>query len=229
MVFAGLAQARLSGACFTFNPGLCRLQVLAVWLETASLEAEQQILWNLEHMPAAAAQQQQWLLRHGLRLWRAAHHICLGERAADARRRQAWQQVNGWLGELRQPNNSPDESRHAPAAEGSDDQWLEDALLNSRAMPHAGVYDDRVDPAWLESGLANHRTLTLQPKDNCAASMAMDDWCSSQQEPSATEQMDAVASGRIQHVRSTQEGLVDALPAELSHDSGNVWLADLLA
>ena len=214
---------------FRFDPCLYRLQVLAAWSETASLEAEQQILWDLEHMPAAAAQQQQWLLRHGLGLWRAAHHICLGEKAADARRWQAWQQVNGWLGELQQPNPSPDETSHAPAAEVSDDHWLEDALLISGALPHAGGYDDQLDPSWLKSGLADHRILPLQTKDNCAAALAMDDWCSSQQEPSATEQMVAVGSLRIQHEASNQQGPVDALPAELSHDSGDVWLADLLA
>ncbi len=105
-----------------------RVQVVTEWLAAAKEESEEQLLWEVQQVPAAVAQQQRWLLRSGLRLWITAHHAWLEEKAAEARRLQTWQQVSSWLGEL-QENQPRSEQQPDPAeAMAEDDSWLESAL-----------------------------------------------------------------------------------------------------
>ncbi|KAK9833034.1 hypothetical protein WJX74_004843 [Apatococcus lobatus] len=204
-------------------------QVLRAWSETAREKAEQCLLWTMQNIPAAVAQQQRWLLLHGLRLWRAAHQICQAEKAAESRRQQAWQQVNGWLGELQQPSPSPVDNVDVLAAEIDNDQWLKEALLTSPAQLRADVSDGRHIDTWPDGGHADIKSGTQQHHCNNAASMADDSWCRSKQEPFKKGTVGAAASGLTQYTALGDGSLLGCSKADQSGDNGDAWLADLLA
>ena len=99
------------------------------WSAAAKDEAEQQLLWDMQHAAPAAAQHRHWLLQRALQLWKLANAICLEERQAAARRQRTWQQVGSWLGEMHQGSSHPDaHPQHDSGAsvdeDPSDDAWL---------------------------------------------------------------------------------------------------------
>ena len=128
----------------------------------AKEQAEQQLLWDMQHAPHADLLQQQFLLRRTLHLWTLAHSICLQERVAEARRQQTWQQVSSWLGELQQ---SPDaHPKHGSATTvPADDAWLGE-LQQSVGNEHA-ISTGRADDLGDESGLNGmHQSGQSQPE-----------------------------------------------------------------
>lgn len=199
------------------------------WSETTREEAEQHLLWHMQHVPAADAHQQRWLLKHGLRLWSSAHQAYLEERALQTRRQQAWRQVSGWLGELQESSCDPHEHQGAAPAESIDDHWLEEALVDPSGQQDADVPEPGPDDAWLENDRADHHMVHEQLCAS-AACIAEDSLASCESHLPVAAQDCMTSEFRVTEPMAWSQQSPAIIPAaKHSGESGDAWLADLLA
>ena len=225
---AELSRAPLP-ARFCSVAAVCFLQVVMAWSETAREEAEQHLLWHMQHVPAADAHRQWWLLKHGLRLWGSAHQACLEEQTMQIKRQQAWQQVSGWLGELQQSSSGPHEHQQAVPAESIPDQWLEQALMNPPRQQDTDVLKSRADDAWLEDDKADDCLKDQQLRGSATCCIAEDSLASSEPHLLAAKDCMILESRLTQPKAWTQQSAVVVPAAKHSSENGDDWLADLLA